>query len=253
MKLNYALSLLAAIVYISPVYLWPGMSDMLAWVMVQVSCLLFIILLFRFTPVTEIGLRSLWAIGILYTTGEVLTDWWIPEKYLSLLIPIEFVIYASLFSWTIHRPSVYYKSDKINEEDIFIVFYKPKGFNEIIKAVIGLPFTSVSLYAGGKWLRFRHNEKGLQLLSIRPMGKRYFIVNTHEKCSTLFRSMMRDAKGIPARHWTSLYLRCRCVVAIAPLLKMIGSSWEPRAFDFIPGVYAYRKIVRNGRRRIDRG
>ena len=247
MRVNHALGLIASVLYVAPVYLWSGMPDQLAWLVLQVCCLLFLVLLFRLTGCRELGLRSLWALGILYTAGEVLTDWWLPEQYVKWLGPIELVVFVLGFVWTVYRPTLKLRGAERNEETVLLVFYRPRTYLEVLKALIGLPFISLSVYAGGKWLRFRHSETDLQLLDLRPSTERYMLVDTGVKVDRTIRVLMTDLEGAPARHWTSLYMRCQCVLSLIPILRMLGPEWEPRGLDFLPGVYAYRRLY-DGRR-----
>ncbi|MCK5600427.1 hypothetical protein KAR91_01055, partial [Candidatus Pacearchaeota archaeon] len=129
-----------------------------------------------------------------------------------------------------------------NEENIFLVFYKPQSYFEMLKAMIGLPVISLSIYAGGKWLRFRRSEKYLQLLDIRPNTERYLLIDTGVKVDQEMKTLMRNLEGAPARHWSSLYFRCRCVLSLTPILHILGTKWVPKGLDFIPGIYSYRRL-----------
>jgi len=241
-RVNNMLGFVVSILYVAPIYLWPSMPDKLAWFILQICCLLFLVLLFRLTSYRKLGLRSLWAAGILYTVGEVLTDWWLPEQYVFLIGPLEFVIYIFGFVWMVYRPTMRSFGSKRNEENVLLVFYRPQTYIEMIKAMIGLPVISLSVYADGKWLRFRRSEKYLQLLDVRPNTERYLLIDTGFKINPTIKALMRDLEGAPARHWSSLYLRCRCVLSLIPILKILGEEWEPKGLDFIPGVYAYRRL-----------
>lgn len=251
MYINHTLGFTALILYIGPSYFIPEtlMWDQIAWVAMQVSVLLLMIVLFRITSIRHLELRSLWALGILYTTGEVTTDWWIPEYYVQFLGPLELLIFSVGFSWIIYSPMKKSTGCIRNEENVLLVFYKPKTYFEVLKAMFGLPLVSLGIYADGQWLRFRKSEDDLQLLGIRPNSEGYLLVDTGVKVNTTIRSMMNDLQGTPARHWTSLYLRCRCVVSLGPILRSLGPQWEPKGLDFIPGVYAYRRLS-DGRSKI---
>lgn len=243
MKPHHALALLAMVLYTFPIYLFENVPAWAAWTCMQLSMLIMIVVLYLLTPPREVGLRCLWAFGTIYSLGELLTDWWLPHEAVMLVGPIEVLIYVSVFTWVMHRPAMNAAGDKRNEQYVFIVFYRPQNFHETLMAALGLPFTSVGVYAGGKWLRFRRSRKTLQLLSVRPTSKKYFMLNTGVRLDRRLELMMQDLEGTPARHWSSLYVRCRCVVAVAPLLRALGERWEPRFLDYVPGVYAYRRLV----------
>jgi len=251
MHINHTLGLTALIIYISPMYLLPDawLTDQLAWVLMQVSMLLLLTVLFRTTSVMHIELRSLWALGILYTTGEVLTDWWVPEWFIQFLGPLELLFFVLAFSWAVYCPMRQKIGDARSEENVMLVFYRPRTYLEVLKAMLGLPLVSLSIYADGRWLRFRKSKTDLQLLDIRPSMESYLLIDTGVKVNRTIRIIMDDLKGAPARHWTSLYLRCRCVMSLTPILRLLGPEWEPKGLDFIPGVYAYRRLS-DGRRNI---
>lgn len=251
MRPLHAMALLAMLSYLSPIYVIEDMPAWVAWLAMQFSVLMLLVVLYMLTPMREVGLRCLWAFGVIYTIGELLTDWWLPLKVLTFIGPLEVFIYLTIFVWTMYRPCMNQVGDPRNEEDVFIVFYRPQNFRETLMAALGLPFTSVGVYAGGKWLRFRRSRDALQLLNVRPTSQKYFMLNTGVQLDRRIELMMQDLEGTPARHWSSLYIRCRCVVAISPLLRALGERWEPRLLDYVPGVYAYRRLV-DGRPRTDR-
>ncbi len=236
------LSIIAVILYALPASQVFGMSDWMAWNQVQACGALMFFLLFRLTDKKSVGLRSLWALALVYAVFELATDWFLPSWYANTYGLIEFGAFTLGFRWALYRKTLEPQTHVNDFTNVMLVFYRPQTYFEVLVTLIGYPFASMGVYANGQWLGFRRSRKGLQLLDIKPNDERFLLVDTGVKTTPEIEATMKDLKDVPARCWTSLYIRCRCVTALSPILKKLGDKWQPKGLDFLPSLYAYRRL-----------
>jgi hypothetical protein len=131
-----------------------------------------------------------------------------------------------------------FKSDKINEDNIMLCFWKPKKGINLLATLIGLPFGGLSIYCGGfiysyRWgyptyIKARASESILR--------KNFVVVDSGVPYTREIIMALDSLVGTPAGR-----PRIRCIHTIKPVLKMMGKRFAPsNIFDLIPSQYSRR-------------
>lgn len=151
-------------------------------------------------------------------------------------LPI-FVIFSLWFIHTAKR-SYSVQGDPINNKNVFILFHRPQSKTwGVIKALVGLPANSVSVYAKGQAWSFRRNSGTFSLYSAGPaILSANIAVDTGVALSADLEEMLDNIVG------KQRFPGTKCVWAIRHVLRKIGGKFAPRWCDYIPGIYAAKLL-----------
>ena len=141
--------------------------------------------------------------------------------------------------WLIHAARRGYdvKSDPMIPGRIYILIHKPKNTWAVIKALIGFPSDSVSVYAKGQAWSFRRNSGTFSLYSAGPaILSANIAVDTGVVLSPDIEEMLDNIVG------KQRFPGTKCVWEIRHVLRKIGGKFAPRWCDYIPGVYAAKLL-----------
>ena len=243
--IGHILFVVVAFCIVAPDVFYDYIQDHVAWTMLQIGVTVSMVSnAIKSNSITD---RSGWIVLALYVNSTI------PVGY-GPLSPIWLVLFGVLCAigiiWAYHRHMYDFSPEPLNNENVHITFYKPKNLVEVLIALLGLPYSSVGVYADGKWLRFRRKNNTMQLVPARPTQPKYVWMDTGVKATGEIKEKMEKLVGEPARTWTSCYLRLRCVAALKPLLKMLGKEYSPKFYEVVPGIYAYRKITNASRGKV---
>lgn len=188
--------------------------------------------------------RSILTVFVLWFGWIFVTDWAIIEAS-PLLIEYEAVIFSALVFWAMVRP-YFFASDSVSEDTVCIAFYHgtKAPFLSSLSSLIGLPFSSVAVLAGG--LAVRASSAGRMVaVDWRGVLEGDFVcVDTGVKCSSATSAAIRACTGASTK---SAGLRMRCVANLMPILKEIG--YEPRTiFHKIPSIFYFQCVRRASER-----
>lgn len=159
----------------------------------------------------------------------------------QLFITIPLLYYVSVRSY-------YYKSDKIEGDNIYFCLKKANTNRYILLSLIGAPFGSISVYAknnlyGFKWskdyfLKRRVSQKALQ--------QTYIIFDTGIKCTDKHIESLNDIIGTTAKI-KYLQVRFKCVYVLKDFLNILGKEYTPVFLEFIPSLFVKKIMgVKNG-------
>lgn len=147
--------------------------------------------------------------------------------------------------WAGARPYEF-MSDNHNPKNVCLLFYKSDSGSWLmhILSLIGLPVSSMSVLIGDKWLKLLRSKPDMQLLEFEKIDyHRYVLIDTGVPISRFILDLADRIKDSPAASADSLFLRVRCISLISPMLKELGSQWEPKCIiEKIPSMYFYKAI-----------
>ena len=193
--------------------------------------------------------RSVLTIFFLWFTWILITDWAIIEVP-ALLVEYEAVIFSALVLWAMIRP-YYFSSDPVSESTVCIAFYRgtQAPLLSSLSSLIGLPFSSVAVLAGG--LAVRASSAGRMVaVDWRGVLEGDFVcVDTGVKCSSAISEAIRACTGVSTK---SAGLRMKCIANLIPILKEIG--YEPKTiFHKIPSIFYFQCVRQANKQRFDAG
>jgi len=139
--------------------------------------------------------------------------------------------------WFIHTAKRSYsvQSDPLNNKNVFILFHRPKSTWGVIKALVGLPTDSVSVYANGQAWSFRRNTGDFALYSMgHSVLSANIAVDTGQALTPEIEEMLDDLVGEPRFPGT------KCVWTIRHVLARL--NLKPRWREYLPGLYAMRVL-----------
>lgn len=230
------------------------LSGDIAWYFAQWSqifmCLVWVSVLFTHVPKNKINIRSVIAIILVsYIVSVATYPLWIfyPSAYIYALVLYFPLLYFALK----HTASRTYKfrSDPIRGNNVYICLWKPEKAASLFESLIGAPIGSVCLYANGYIYCFRWGAKeyAKKPVTTSAVLRKFIVIDSGVKANAAICSKMDSLIGNKARAWRSLWLRCRCIFIIKPVLVRMGDDFRPRLFEFIPSLYAARLLRSRGK------
>lgn len=154
----------------------------------------------------------------------------------QLFITIPLLYYVSIRNY-------YYKSDKIECDNIYFCLKKANTNRYILLSLIGAPFGSISVYTknylyGFKWskdyfLKRRVNQKAVE--------QTYIIFDTGIKCTNKHIESLDNLIGTTAKI-KYLQVRFKCVYVLKDFLNILGDEYKPVFLEFIPSLFV-KKIM----------
>ena len=148
-------------------------------------------------------------------------------------------IMVGFSAWLLHAASRGYEvqGDHVAPGNIYILIHKPKTTRGVIKALVGLPGDSVSVYANGQAWSFRRTSGTFsRYYAGHAIVSANIAVDTGVELSAAIEEMLDGLIGQPRFPGT------KCVWAIRHVLRKIGGKFAPRWCDYIPGIYAVKLL-----------
>lgn len=157
-----------------------------------------------------------------------------------------FFLYCKCFS--------YMKSDEINDDNVCIIFYKPKKIKQFLLSIFGLSYSSAGLVINRHIYQMRYEAETLQEIPFKEgteeyLREKYLIVDTGFKYKDLKGNWKENLLSQPARQKATWNLRFNCLRSLRFVLNQIpGYKYHGEIF---PCLYLFRmKVARlvKGRR-----
>lgn len=190
---------------------------------------------------TDVKLKSIFLTISLYSAYVLLTDWYLVEvsiyQYLAeLLVFFLFAYYQITKNYDI-------KSDKINANNVYLVFYKPKGFIQFLTSLFGLPVSSAGTIVGDFMYLLKRGKPMICKLNLdeKYIYEKFIVVDTGVKITENHIKACNLLRKQQARQIYSLFLRCNCVRSLKPLLDTLPEFWQYRIMDWLPSIYLMRR------------
>lgn len=192
---------------------------------------------------TKITERFILSVAIIFQVLDValnVIDYFVYINFYYIWFPWLFLVFIWLV-W-ISKRSDNYKNDKINNDNFFLCFWRPKN-RSIFNALLGAPFGSVAVYANGVLYSFKWSKNNFCSRYVSEkieLDKFYWIVDTGRKIDDEGISILYTITGTPARQLKTLGLRIACVLTIRPILAHFGREFIPHYIEYIPSFYALK-------------
>ena len=157
-----------------------------------------------------------------------------------------FFLYCKCFS--------YIKSDEINDDNVCIIFYKPKKIKQFLLSIFGLSYSSAGLVINRHIYQMRYEAQTLQEIPFKEgteeyLKEKYLIVDTGFKYKDLKGNWKENLLSQSARQKATWNLRFNCLRSLRFVLNQIpGYKYHGEIF---PCLYLFRmKVARlvKGRR-----
>lgn len=157
-----------------------------------------------------------------------------------------FFLYCKCFS--------YMKSDEINDDNVCIIFYKPKKIKQFLLSIFGLSYSSAGLVINRHIYQIRYEAETLQEIPFKEgteeyLREKYLIVDTGFKYKDLKGNWKENLLSQSARQKATWNLRFNCLRSLRFVLNQIpGYKYHGEIF---PCLYLFRmKVARlvKGRR-----
>lgn len=177
----------------------------------------------------------IWAVWILATD-------WVPY-FPPMLASIETGVFVALLAWVYFRPYRFIAANA-NTENVCIAFYggPDAPFLSRMASHFGFPFSSVALVCYDKAIR--PSKATGTMVETNPevlKARGYVMVDTGIARTPEIYGKMLDVIGTRTGYGI---FRTKCLINLSPVLKELGSEWEPAGWPTIPALY-YRQCVRN--------
>lgn len=160
-----------------------------------------------------------------------------------------FILYIIMFLYCFYNviQTSKLKSDKINQNNVNIIFYKPKTIKQFILSILGLNVSSAGLIISNKLYQMRYEAKTLQELDYTNeyIYTKYIVVDTGFKASELKGDWKHNLLTQKARQRKTLYLRFNCLRSLRFVLNQI-KNYEYNG-EILPCFYL-KKIYKNGKK-----
>lgn len=163
--------------------------------------------------------------------------WQWSEQTINLSL-VSFVIFIF---WLLHTIERQYpeRIDEINHDNINILALHPRSTLEVIKALFGLPASSICIVSQGYVWSFRR-KSGLfeKNLYSDDLLKRHLIIDTGIEVNDKLLNELDKLIGIKR------FPYIKCVWTVRHVLNLLGNHYMITSlFDYIPGVY-FIKILK---------
>lgn len=152
-----------------------------------------------------------------------------------------FFLYAKCFS--------YIKSDEINDENVCLIFYKPKKLKQFFLTIFGLSYSSAGLVINRNIYQMRYEAETLQEIpfkegTVEYLKEKYLIIDTGFKSKNLKGDWRGNLLSQNARQKYTWYLRFNCLRSLKFVLNQIpGYEYN---FEYIfPCLYLYELKIKS--------
>lgn len=135
------------------------------------------------------------------------------------------------------------KSDEVDDENVSIIFYKPKKIKQFLLSMFGLSYSSAGLVINRNIYQMRYEEKTLQKVPFKKdtekyLKEKYLIINTGFKWKDLKGDWEGNLLSQSARQRRTLYLRFNCLRSLRFVLNQIP-NYEYKHEYIFPCIYLY--------------
>lgn len=140
----------------------------------------------------------------------------------------------------------YIKSDKINDGNVCIIFYKPKKIKQFLFSIFGLSYSSAGLVINRHIYQMRYEAETLQEIPFKEgteeyLREKYLIVDTGFKYKDLKGNWKENLLSQSARQKATWNLRFNCLRSLRFVLNQIpGYKYHDEIF---PCLYLFRMKV----------
>lgn|GEM_PF-5546553 len=137
----------------------------------------------------------------------------------------------------------HFKSDEYNQDNVMLIFFKPKTFIDFVKSFAFSPVVSMGSIYNGHIYRLKHNKPNMCKVRCYPDTlKDYVLVDTGIK--------HKEVKGVDKKLMTQsaynskfLYTRTNCVRSQQPILDKLPKKWQTKdVWDIFPMIYLHRRL-----------
>lgn len=232
---------LILIVYICEWFLYPTINDQWTFLLGSKHLIiaLMAITLLQASQSKSLIIRSIMALIVIDSFIDIIKfeAWNISDQNINLsyVSPIVFIPWL-IFTIKREYPD---KIDDINEENVNILFSKPKTSLDVIKSLLGFPVSSICIVANNYLWSFRRGS-GMFEKSKYPKKwiDNHIIIDTGIKCSNNILCELEKVLGEDRKPYI------KCVWSIRHVLNLLGEKYAIKSWlDYIPGIY-FRKIIK---------
>lgn len=184
-------------------------------------------------------LRSLLALITLSSWSDFINFylWQLSGRSINLSF-YSFIIFIAWLICTIKRkyPN---RIDEINNDNVNILALRPKTTLDVIKALIGMPASSICIVADGYVWAFRRRSGLFEKVKYSEnWSDSHIIIDTRVKINDNILDKLNNIVG------TKRIPYVKCVWTIRHVLNELGNKYKIKSlFDYIPGVY-FMKILK---------
>ena len=214
--------------------------------------LLWCIAFFLNTPKKNINVRSLLAVGIVFTFTRLpyYVVWYYYDIKDLWVYPVATILCFILFINNAFK-SYSFKSDIISDENIYLCFWKPENAKTIFPSLFGAAIGSVSIYSDRKLYGFQWKSKQYQVKNVSPqaISKKFIVVDTGKKITEEIKTELLNLKGTSANFLGIPVFRFKCIFTIRKVLYLIDKDFKPELYEYIPSIYSNKILgMRHDRR-----
>lgn len=140
----------------------------------------------------------------------------------------------------------YIKSDEINNDNVCLIFYKPKKIKQFLFSIFGLSYSSAGLVINRHIYQMRYEAETLQEIPFKEgteeyLREKYLIVDTGFKYKDLKGNWKENLLSQSARQKATWNLRFNCLRSLRFVLNQIpGYKYHGEIF---PCLYLFRMKV----------
>lgn len=164
--------------------------------------------------------------------------------YNEILTIFEIFIFFCLCNYQLFK--IYdIESNEISENNVYLIFYKPKNFKNYVYSLFGLPVSSMGIVINNNVYVLKRNRVHPQKYPLDKIDLSNFIViNTGDKVTEKIEKSAVELLKMKSKSIYTFNLRINCVKVLLPVINNLHYKWHyrPFSFDFIPSVYLSRRI-----------
>jgi len=182
--------------------------------------------------------KSIFCILTIYYVWIALVGWLNFSSFPGFFM-VETFVFVSLATIQWSKP-YNIKSDRINTNNVTLIFYKPVTFKQIFLGSWGIPVASFGVIIGDDLYQLKRNASTIQKVSYdnKNIRDRYIIVDTGYPISKVSRRKLRELLKQKARQPRTLWLRLNCLRSFKDILKDI-KGYEYKG-ELLPSIYLRR-------------
>lgn len=161
--------------------------------------------------------------------------WWWSGREIDIALPL----LVGFTCWLIVavKREYEYQGDEIKPGPVYLLFLRPRTNWELLKSFLGLPVSSVCLYANGEAWAFRGKSGRFERLPAAAWWlQKHIAIDTGQQMGAVIETALAGIVGERRFPWV------KCVWSIRRVLAHLGDNFKPRFFDYLPGIYAMRII-----------
>ena len=167
-------------------------------------------------------------------------------SFLNYIFNINYSIYyiiqsLFLFYFLFCKLFSYIKSDEINNNNVLIIFYKPKKIKQFILSIFGLSYSSAGLIINKNIYQMRYEAKTLQKIpftdkTLNYLKEKYLIIDTGFNFKNLNGDWEKNLLSQHARQKRTFYFRFNCLRSLRYVLNQI-KGYEYKSEYIFPCIY----------------